>query len=90
VEAAAREAGVSIRGGCFCNPGAAEAAFDMPASKTRSCLEALGRDFTLARFRECLGGDVAVGAVRASFGLASCEHDVDRALAVLEEQVAAS
>jgi selenocysteine lyase/cysteine desulfurase len=90
VEAAAREAGVSIRGGCFCNPGAAEAAFDMPASRTRSCLEALGRDFTLARFRECLGGDVAVGAVRASFGLASCEHDVDRALAVLEEQVAAS
>jgi selenocysteine lyase/cysteine desulfurase len=26
VEARAREAGVAVRGGCFCNPGAAEAA----------------------------------------------------------------
>jgi selenocysteine lyase/cysteine desulfurase len=85
VEAAARDAGVSLRGGCFCNPGAAEVAFAMPAEATRRCLERLGRTFTLARFRECLGGRVAVGGVRASFGPASSEEDVDRALAVLEE-----
>jgi selenocysteine lyase/cysteine desulfurase len=32
VEARAREHGVSLRGGCFCNPGAAEAAFGIDAS----------------------------------------------------------
>jgi len=32
VEARAREAGVSIRGGCFCNPGAAECALGVVAS----------------------------------------------------------
>lgn len=29
VEAQAREARVSVRGGCFCNPGAAEHAFGL-------------------------------------------------------------
>ena len=33
VEAAARERGVAIRGGCFCNPGAAEHAFGLPAAQ---------------------------------------------------------
>jgi len=83
VEAAARDAGVSVRGGCFCNPGAAEVAFGMPAGETRRCLEQLGRDFTLARFRECLGHRVAVGAVRASVGIATVEDDIDRLVAVL-------
>ena len=31
VERRAREAGISIRGGCFCNPGAAECAFGIVA-----------------------------------------------------------
>ncbi len=84
VEGAAREAGVSVRGGCFCNPGAAEVAFDMPAAETRRCLESLRRDFTLARFRACLGGHVAVGAVRASLGIASVPADVDRSLDVMQ------
>ncbi|MDT8340376.1 MAG: aminotransferase class V-fold PLP-dependent enzyme [Longimicrobiales bacterium] len=84
VEGAAARAGVSIRGGCFCNPGAAEVAFDMPARETLECLQRLGRDFTLARFRECLGGDVPVGAVRASLGIASEPQDVARLMAVLE------
>lgn len=83
VEAAARDAGVSVRGGCFCNPGAAEVAFGMPAGETRDCLQRLGRGFSLARFRECLGHRVAVGAVRASVGIATVEDDVDRLLAVL-------
>jgi selenocysteine lyase/cysteine desulfurase len=32
VERRAREAGVSLRGGCFCNPGCAESAFDFAAA----------------------------------------------------------
>jgi selenocysteine lyase/cysteine desulfurase len=32
VERRAREAGVSLRGGCFCNPGCAESAFDFAAN----------------------------------------------------------
>lgn len=83
VEAAAGEAGVSIRGGCFCNPGAAEVAFHMPPKETQDCLESLGRDFTLARFRDCLGGEVPVGAVRASLGIASAPEDIDRLMVVL-------
>jgi len=46
-------------------------------------LEATREGFTLARFRACLGDDVAVGAVRASLGVASSEADVDRTLEVL-------
>jgi selenocysteine lyase/cysteine desulfurase len=83
VEAAAGEAGVSIRGGCFCNPGAAEVAFDMPPRETLDCLERLGEEFTLPRFRDCLGGKVPVGAVRASLGIASSPRDIERLVEVL-------
>jgi selenocysteine lyase/cysteine desulfurase len=88
VEAAARERGVSVRGGCFCNPGAAEVAFSMPAMETRACLEKLRDGFSLARFRECLGGRVAVGAVRASIGMATVREDIDRLLEVLADMTA--
>ncbi|HEY3744573.1 MAG TPA: aminotransferase class V-fold PLP-dependent enzyme [Bryobacteraceae bacterium] len=73
VESAARARGLAIRGGCFCNPGAAEHAFQMPARKARRCLRG---EFSIARFRECLG-DGPVGAIRASMGIASSIEDVD-------------
>jgi selenocysteine lyase/cysteine desulfurase len=76
VEAAARERGVAIRGGCFCNPGAAERAFGIPAEVARVCLR---DDFSIARFRDCVGGG-AVGAVRASVGVATNDDDLDRLL----------
>lgn len=84
VEAAAGKVGVSLRGGCFCNPGAAEVAFKMPPRETLDCLEELQDDFSLSRFRDCLGGDVPVGAVRASLGVANSEADIDRVIEVLE------
>lgn len=84
VEAAAGEAHVSVRGGCFCNPGAAEVAFRMPPRQTMECLEKLGTDFTLRGFRDCLGGTVPVGAVRASLGVASAPEDVARLVTVLQ------
>jgi selenocysteine lyase/cysteine desulfurase len=83
VEAAARDAGIAIRGGCFCNPGAAEAAFGIPAGRARACLER--EDFTIPRFRECLGGR-PVGGLRVSFGVANNAADIDRLLDFVEEQ----
>lgn len=79
----AREQNVALRGGCFCNPGASEAAFRFPPDRSRRCLESGRPDFTIERFAKCLGPDVAVGGVRASLGLASNGRDVRRALAVV-------
>jgi selenocysteine lyase/cysteine desulfurase len=81
VEAEARRAGVSLRGGCFCNPGASEVAFGLDAPQTASCFEALAEDFTPERFAECSGR--AVGAVRASVGLANNAADILRAAGVI-------
>jgi selenocysteine lyase/cysteine desulfurase len=81
VEQHAREAGVSLRGGCFCNPGASEAAFGLDAPRIAPCLDDLGADFSVERFSACT--NTAVGAVRASFGMATNESDVRRALDVI-------
>jgi selenocysteine lyase/cysteine desulfurase len=84
VERRARDAGIAIRGGCFCNPGAAEHAFGFDASRSNECLHAASaRGFTIDRFAECLGEDTAVGAIRASMGVANNDHDVDRALEMI-------
>jgi len=78
-EAAARIAGLAIRGGCFCNPGCAEAAFGWSPATTAPCLDALGSDFSVPGFAECVG-DGPVGAIRLSLGLGSLRRDVDAAL----------
>jgi selenocysteine lyase/cysteine desulfurase len=78
VERHTNEAGVHLRGGCFCNPGAAEAAFGLNAARMASALEALDRDFSIARLQEHVGTDVAVGALRASLGIANNARDVER------------
>ena len=83
VEAMAREMGVAVRGGCFCNPGASEAAFGFDADATARCLRVLDRDFSIEAFARCLGARTPVGAVRASVGLATNEEDVRRLLDVV-------
>ena len=84
VEARARAEGVSLRGGCFCNPGASEAAFGFRADQTARCLDQVSDGgFSIERLAECLGPEVPVGAVRASVGLPSNIADVDRLLAVI-------
>src|SRR5262249_41774983 len=82
VERRARAVGVAVRGGCFCNPGAAERAFGFDASRARGCLTSADR-FSTDGFSACLGDDTAVGAVRASFGLANNADDVSRAVALV-------
>ena len=81
VELRASSAGLCLRGGCFCNPGAAEAAFGLDTGAVERCLDALGDDFAPECFRECLGSPV--GALRASFGLATRRSDLRRALEVI-------
>jgi selenocysteine lyase/cysteine desulfurase len=84
VERRAGEAGVAIRGGCFCNPGAAERAFDFRRFDLARSLDELRHGFTAERLRTCLGGQATVGALRVSMGLPTIEADLDRAFDVLE------
>ncbi|MEO8576147.1 MAG: aminotransferase class V-fold PLP-dependent enzyme [Gemmatimonadales bacterium] len=80
----ARECGVSLRGGCFCNPGASEAAFEFPALSTGECLRsAAEQGFSIEKFAECMGPHIPVGAVRASLGVATNKRDVQRAVSVV-------
>ncbi len=75
---------ISVRTGCFCNPGAAEFAFGHPPSKSKECFDSLSHEkFTLEDFSECLGGK-PVGAIRASLGIASNENDLERLISMLE------
>jgi selenocysteine lyase/cysteine desulfurase len=83
VEHRANSAGVLLRGGCFCNPGAAEAAFGFEAARMARCLDAAGREFSIAALRRCLGSRVAVGALRASLGIAANRRDIRRAIDVI-------
>ena len=87
VEERARADNVALRGGCFCNPGAAERAFGFLPADAERCLRAAPPGaFTVQRFAECLSPDgrLAVGAMRASLGLANNVADVERALEVVQ------
>jgi selenocysteine lyase/cysteine desulfurase len=81
VELRARQHNISIRGGCFCNPGAAERAFDIPPGPARQFMNETG--FSIPGFRRFLGGR-AVGALRASFGIPTTQADIDRLVSILD------
>jgi selenocysteine lyase/cysteine desulfurase len=83
VEHRAAARNVALRGGCFCNPGASEAAFGLERHVITACFDALGDDFTIDRFAACAG--TAVGAVRLSLGLANDDRDVARAVELIAE-----
>jgi len=72
-EMAARER-ISLRTGCFCNPGGGEAALGLTAEALTACFnrpETLSRSrFTLEDLRMCIDAK-STGAVRVSFGIAS-------------------
>lgn len=81
VVARAGRARVSVRGGCFCNPGCAEAALAFDAARAQRCRASSATSSTPARFAACMGGPV--GAVRASVGIATVPADIGRLHAVL-------
>ena len=81
VARATAAAGISIRTGCFCNPGAAEGAFELTKADWHRALQ--GRARTLDQYVDLLGLPSG-GALRASVGLASNVEDVERFLAFVE------
>jgi len=85
IEARAARQNIALRGGCFCNPGAAEAAFGYAHTGMIRCLDRLRGIFTPQAFRDCLGTGAAVGALRLSVGIPTTTADLDRALACIAE-----
>jgi selenocysteine lyase/cysteine desulfurase len=74
-------AGISIRTGCFCNPGATEAAFGLTRPAALRAARSGAR--TEDDYAEAIGLHSG-GAIRASVGLASTIADVERFLTLAE------
>ncbi|HRF50510.1 MAG TPA: aminotransferase class V-fold PLP-dependent enzyme [Anaerolineales bacterium] len=87
VEARANAAMISLRTGCFCNPGDGELALGISAEELSSCFVASRARLTLDDFRRCID-DKSTGAVRVSLGIASTAADVDRLIAFLRTLLA--
>ena len=68
---------ISLRTGCFCNPGAGEQAFGLSRGDIEACLDRAPGRMAYEEFRHCIHPKAA-GAVRVSMGLASNFRDVWR------------
>ncbi|HEY3382226.1 MAG TPA: aminotransferase class V-fold PLP-dependent enzyme [Vicinamibacterales bacterium] len=75
IEARAADQRISIRTGCFCNPGAGELAMGLSPEEMSSCFIRLSDRITYDEFRRCIDGK-STGAVRVSLGIASNFADV--------------
>ncbi len=76
IEAEAAKEGISLRTGCFCNPGAGETALELSKPELTACF-AEHTNLTLNDFRLCIDGK-STGAVRVSTGLVTNFADVYR------------
>ncbi|MEI7988877.1 MAG: aminotransferase class V-fold PLP-dependent enzyme [Chloroflexota bacterium] len=74
VEARANEHNISLRTGCFCNPGGGEIALGLTSEQLNSCF-IHHRWMTADDFRRCID-DTSTGAVRISLGLVTTFEDV--------------
>jgi molybdenum cofactor sulfurtransferase len=81
IEQLASKEGISLRTGCFCNPGAGEIADGLTEEDMRAGL-ALGPDVNLRSFSRLMQdrGHKSAGSIRASIGLATNFRDVWRFL----------
>ncbi|GAB4503088.1 MAG: aminotransferase class V-fold PLP-dependent enzyme [Anaerolineales bacterium] len=77
IEKAANKVNISLRTGCFCNPGAGEIALGISSMELAACFSRPGREqrLSLDDFRLCIDGK-ASGAVRISVGLVTNLNDV--------------
>jgi len=80
VEQRANAARISLRTGCFCNPGTGELALGLSADELGACFAGHDDWLTLAEFRRCID-DKSTGAVRVSLGLVTTFADVYRFIA---------
>lgn len=78
VEERANAASISLRTGCFCNPGGGEIALGITGTELASCFHQPEHEtrLTIEDFRLCIDGK-STGAVRVSLGLATNVEDVD-------------
>jgi selenocysteine lyase/cysteine desulfurase len=75
----ASAAGISVRTGCFCNPGAGEWAFGLTQRRLREVGRDRSRGQTMDEFLVLMGMPNG-GAIRVSLGLVSTIGDVERFL----------
>lgn len=82
IEELAAQDNISLRTGCFCNPGAGETAEGIDEADLRAGVAEVGTQINLPRFLQFLqqGSGKSAGAIRVSLGLASNFADVDRFL----------
>ncbi len=80
VEELAALENISLRTGCFCNPGAGETAEDLSEDDMRAGLAEAGAGINLQRFLHVMQdrGGKSAGAIRVSMGLVSNFADVER------------
>jgi selenocysteine lyase/cysteine desulfurase len=84
VEAEANKVNISLRTGCFCNPGAGELALGISKPELTACFSQPGHErLSYDDFRLCIDGK-ASGAVRISVGLASNFEDAQALLRFAE------
>jgi len=85
VEEIAGGAGISLRTGCFCNPGAGETAEGITEGDVRAALE-LDPNMNLGRFLDLVTsrGGKSAGAMRVSFGIVSNFADAHRFVQFVE------
>jgi selenocysteine lyase/cysteine desulfurase len=78
VEQRANGANISLRTGCFCNPGGGEIALGITGTELSSCFHQPEHEthLTVDDFRLCIDGK-STGAVRVSLGLVSNPADID-------------
>jgi molybdenum cofactor sulfurtransferase len=85
LEELASERRISLRTGCFCNPGAGETAEWITTEDIDAAI-ATGMDMNLPRFLQFIThrGGKSAGAIRISLGVASNFADVERFLQFAE------
>ena len=82
IEQKANEANISLRTGCFCNPGAGEVALEISRVELDVCFTQPGHQdrLTVDDFRSCIDGKSS-GAVRISVGMVTNFNDIQAFLA---------
>ncbi|HEY85212.1 MAG TPA: aminotransferase class V-fold PLP-dependent enzyme [Chloroflexi bacterium] len=75
IEEEAASINISLRGGCFCNPGGGEIALELSKPELAACFNQPQERLTFDDFQLCID-DKSTGAVRISVGLVSNFADV--------------
>ena len=86
IEMEANGENISLRTGCFCNPGGGEIALGISRTELAACFRGQPDGMSFDDFRLCIDGKSS-GAVRVSLGIASNFEDVYRFIRFAERFV---